>query len=267
MFRSSIERDSYGRLTKFRDNFAAGLSPSIITNVYSTTFNGINQYISFGTTNLNFDYTDSFSISMWLKSNGVHAGCAVMSKFYYPAGWMIGFHASPSGSPLGALLLELNETVAGTGVFGVGSTNVDTAVWKHVVAAWDGAGAHDYTSVKLFLNGAVDPIIRNTGANVIDATIKNSHDAMMCKAADGRAAGVRADQVSVYNKVLSLAEVQEIYNGGKPNNLTYLSSAPNLLYWWFMGDGDTHPTIIDSYGSLDGTMINMSGANFVTDVP
>ena len=40
-----------------------------------------------------------------------------------------------------------------------------------------------------------------------------------------------------------------------------------LVSFWRMRDGSTYPTINDEIGSNDGTMTNMSSANFVTDVP
>ena len=46
-------------------------------------------------------------------------------------------------------------------------------------------------------------------------------------------------------------EDEAIYNFGTPNDLSALSSAPNLQAWWRMGE---------NYGSFNGTMTNMANA-------
>lgn len=61
------------------------------------------------------------------------------------------------------------------------------------------------------------------------------------------------------------SNVSSIYNSGTPFDLTTLASPPDN--WWRMGDGDTFPTISDNVGSLDFTMVNMTVADFVSDVP
>ena len=52
-----------------------------------------------------------------------------------------------------------------------------------------------------------------------------------------------------------------------------LSFYSKITHWWEMGDNhvppgpSTFPTIVDSIGSIDLTMVAMSGANIVLDVP
>ena len=72
------------------------------------------------------------------------------------------------------------------------------------------------------------------------------------------------DEISLFNTALSQANITDIYNLGTPNDISAMSG---LVSWWRMGDGSTYPTINDEIGSNDGTMTNMTSANFVTDVP
>ena len=72
------------------------------------------------------------------------------------------------------------------------------------------------------------------------------------------------DEVAVFNSELSQSDVTTIYNSGVPNDI---SSMSGLVSFWRMGDGSVYPTINDEIGSNDGTMTNMSSANFVSDVP
>tara|TARA_R100000656_G_scaffold120009_1_gene94100 strand:+ start:1085 stop:1864 length:780 start_codon:yes stop_codon:yes gene_type:complete len=79
------------------------------------------------------------------------------------------------------------------------------------------------------------------------------------------------DDVAVWSNALSAAEVTAIYNSGAPidletNSGDYASSS-NLVNYWRMGDGDTHPTITDQVGGNDLTMTNMGAEDIVEDVP
>jgi len=75
------------------------------------------------------------------------------------------------------------------------------------------------------------------------------------------------DELSVWGKELSVAEVDEIFNGGKPADLSKHPAYGSCAHWWRMGDGDTYDIITDHKGGDDATMINMAPSNFVLDVP
>ena len=65
--------------------------------------------------------------------------------------------------------------------------------------------------------------------------------------------------VCIFNKALTLAEVQEIYNGGKVKNMVNASTYNNLISWWKMGDDKDQPGsdgIRDYVGVNHGTLEN-----------
>jgi hypothetical protein len=74
--------------------------------------------------------------------------------------------------------------------------------------------------------------------------------------------------VSMFDAVLTITNVNDIYNSGKPGDLAGFGF---LIGWWRNGDptgGAAYPTIVDqSANSNDGTMTNMVAADIVTDVP
>ena len=72
---------------------------------------------------------------------------------------------------------------------------------------------------------------------------------------------------SMWNKELSASEVTEIYNAGKPADISKHSASADLISWWRMGDGDTFPTITDQVASNDGTMTNAEASDIEEDVP
>ena len=75
---------------------------------------------------------------------------------------------------------------------------------------------------------------------------------------------IKIDELALYDSIRSdLAS--NIYNGKTPVDLTDLTLPPN--HWWRMGDGDTFPILKDKIASADLTMINMSVADIINDVP
>jgi hypothetical protein len=75
------------------------------------------------------------------------------------------------------------------------------------------------------------------------------------------------DEVSFWSVALSLSEIGDIYNSGKPNNLKTHTQSANLVSWWRMGDGDNGTTIFDQVGSNDGSLLNMDATNYQLDTP
>ena len=77
----------------------------------------------------------------------------------------------------------------------------------------------------------------------------------------------RLDELSIWNKILSQSEINEVYNGGSPADLGAHSATDNLSHWWAMGDADIFPTITDKKGGSDANMVNMTEGDFVSDTP
>jgi hypothetical protein len=74
------------------------------------------------------------------------------------------------------------------------------------------------------------------------------------------------DEIALW-KTDETANVEAIYNGGTPTDLSLLATPP--LHWYRNGDNDTYPTIADvgSLASNPGTMTNMTSGSIVSDVP
>lgn len=80
------------------------------------------------------------------------------------------------------------------------------------------------------------------------------------------------DEVAVYDRVLSLSEIQEMYNLGSPLDLTTLDPQINLVSWWRNGDDPLDstggiPVIVDQIGLNDGAPLNMEAGDIVLDAP
>ena len=76
--------------------------------------------------------------------------------------------------------------------------------------------------------------------------------------------GCFLDELAIWSSDQS-SNVDSIYNGGVPFDLSSLPVAPSN--WWRMGDGDTYPTIQDNIGNTNLTMNSMTASDIVSDTP
>ena len=74
----------------------------------------------------------------------------------------------------------------------------------------------------------------------------------------------KVDELSLWGSDQS-SNLTTIYNSGVPQDLSSLGTPPDA--WWRLGDGDTYPTLTSAIGSPDLSMINMTSADIVNDVP
>ena len=146
--------------------------------------------------------------------------------------------------------------------------------WNHLLVTFDGGttgvssgSVSDYYSrFKIYLNGVAQTTINSNANNGINSSLEvevfrvgrwgtsSSYLRNSCK----------VDELAFWNSDQS-SNSSFIYNSGNTHDLSLLASPPSN--WWRMGDGDTFPTLVDSIGSTDLTMNNMTVADIVNDVP
>jgi len=145
--------------------------------------------------------------------------------------------------------------------------------WVHLLVTYDGGttgsasgSVNDYYSrFKIFIDG-VEATYNNTNSNFGYSGAVQPINFYVGRYAfsDYMRNNCRVDEIAVFDSDQQ-ANVAAIYNSGAPFDLTTLASPP--VNWWRMGDGDTYPTLVDSIGSADFTMVNMTAADIVNDVP
>jgi len=232
----------------------------------SCLFDGTNEYVTMGNV-LDFDYNDPFTISCWVKSTDNTA--YLVSKKSNAAGQYRGYGLLYWGGGTGEVtfLLTNDGDPAGTTEIQVESVAAyNDGKWHHICATYDGSNVA--SGVTIYVDGVSvstitvwDTLGANTTVNSASFNISGRTDGDTLL--DGN-----IDEVGIYDKELSPAEVADVYNEGSPNDLSSLSSSANLVGWWRMGDGDTYPTLTDnSVNSNDGTMTNMEVMDIVGDAP
>jgi hypothetical protein len=151
---------------------------------------------------------------------------------------------------------------------------VTSNTWTHFIFNYDGGTTENgsggistsYSRFKVYKNGSLLTTI-NTNSNFgFSGEIKDEFFRVGRQTSSGQYMrnDCILDELALWASD-ERANIVDIYNGGVPFDLNTLSSAPD--HWYRMGDSDTFPTISDNAGSLDFTMINMTAADFVSDVP
>lgn len=145
--------------------------------------------------------------------------------------------------------------------------------WNHWLVTYDGGTTGSssgsindyYRRFKIFKNGSKISTI-NSNNNFGNTTALSGQNLRVGRynASGYMRSNCVVDELAIWDSDQS-ANVSSIYNSGTPFDLSTLTSQPR--HWWRMGDGDTFPTISDNSGSLDFTMVNMTVADFVSDVP
>ena len=220
--------------------------PPIFVNEYSLLFGGTNEYVTMGDV-LNFDRTDAFSVSCWFKSTSSTYQYFVSKFNATPVGW--GFRINSDGT----LDWLFHDTDSSSAMYiRTNSSRFLSGMWFNVIATFDGSGV--ISGMTIYVNGAVEPT--SIYINTLHTSISNNGPLNIGARTNGVASPFTGniDEVSVYNKELSLSEVQTIYNNGIPTDLT---GSTNLVGYWRMGDGV----------GFNGTMTNMEAEDIVADVP
>ena len=103
--------------------------------------------------------------------------------------------------------------------------------WYHVVGTYDGTGgATAHTGLELYVNGSNAKVNNNPHSSYV-AMEPGSSDVIIGKYSSYYANGITTE-ACIWNKELSLAEVQELYNNGVALDATTHSAVSNLKGYW-----------------------------------
>lgn len=164
-------------------------------------FDGINDYIDIN----DLDLENKFSISAWVKIKNFQGTPYVISKLDTSVGnYSYGLFFNATGN-LG--LLISSDSGADNMEWAYTTQFLETNRWYHVVGMWNG------TNMFLVINGT-----NYTGApegNPVTSVFNNGVDAMIGGMAPAYASmNGTIDNLLVYNRTLSQAEITTLYNDG-----------------------------------------------------
>ncbi|MDP6771179.1 MAG: LamG domain-containing protein, partial [Anaerolineales bacterium] len=136
------------------------------------------------------------------------------------------------------------------------NTTLSTGAWYHIAATRSG------NTLTIYVNGVADATATYSG------TPYTSTDPLTIGYATHHSAGpVKLDEVAVWDKGLSAAEIATLYNSGggldASSNSGNYNSANNLKGYWKMDGGSGTSLADSSSNSNTGTLYNMTDADWV----
>lgn len=138
--------------------------------------------------------------------------------------------------------------------------------WSHVVIDAQQAGVPNMTH-SFYVNGAIAGTRTfSAGSYATNSSIGLAGDRFVSA---NNYLDMTINNLTIWDNGLSLANVQELYNNGKPPNPNLMSFSSNLLEWWKLGDGDTLNTpngLVEQQLGQTGTQ-NNAGAVITSDHP
>jgi len=228
---------------RFNGTIYGGAFISIPGKINNTlNFNGT-SVINLTATPFNYERTDNFSVSLWVKMGGNAGNHAWIEKSDSTAkGWAI----ARSGDAIAVAFVNnwagpYNRMLA---YWFFQNNSITTwgsnATWYHIVMTYDGTSNGNVSGVNLYINGVLR---NNTGDKYWSATTDTLTGSMLNTAAKASIGSRNLaeffsndtfDEFGIWNKTLTSEEVLQLYNSGNGqyynamrypiNNTTYLVS-------------------------------------------
>lgn len=235
------------------------------------TFDGSDDYITMGDVlGTLIDRYTTFTVSVWVRPGTVstsHVVIARQNETTLPSGWNLYVQNYEFG--FGLIHTWITNCIQ---TYSTGTVDLTDELWHHIVITYDGSG--DGSGVSFYFDG--QPMARAVAYNNLTSSIYKSGTPLTIGKRDISGSPQyypgSIDNVTLWNKELSAAEVLELHNDAWKDGLTalpcdprLLSMAANLVAWWPMGEGDVYPNVYDrAGGGYDGTMTLMA-ANKILD--
>lgn len=199
-------------------------SPAWVTGrvgPFALSFTGTTPYVSVTNSgNLNNLYQSGMTVTAWIKPvNAGGGGRGRIIDFDNNAGgWFFCMYTS---STIQFLSDEFDTTAA----YRVSSSAITLNSWQHVAATWDGSAFGG--NIHLYVNGAAadsSTIVNGVGAQSGESGIPFTIGNRTVDSARGFNGSI--DDVRVYNRILSAAEIQELAATTTPTAPASLAATP-----------------------------------------
>ena len=209
---------------------AVSISSGKFDMAYS--FDGSGDYIDYGNIN-NFDRTDSFTISSWVKRGATGIPHTIVSKRNDSAGTGYAFYID-SANKLDIIFGKTNVSDS----IRLNSTLTFTdSNWHHFVITYDGSSSA--AGVKLYADGEL--LATNTDWDTLTSSMSNSYNFRIGDVSDSGGCGCSMngtiDEVRIYNRVLSASEISTLSGTSgsapsAPSGVTAIAGSSQVSISW-----------------------------------
>jgi hypothetical protein len=213
--------------------------PSRFVSLNGMCFNGIDENIHCGNAGplqIGKTGTEPVTWQCWAKSSAsVFQG--ILGK-RPNLGLRDGIHFALTAT--GAVELRIAQSTLTDKQVTTTTTGFNDGEWHHFAFTFDGVNA---AGMIIYVDGS--PVATSTDS---DDVINNYNVDSDFTIGSGRYTDEYfdgcIDDVAIYDKALSAAEITTIYNGGNPPNLEVTGPVSNMVGYWLLGDNFVAPDII-----------------------
>jgi len=202
---------------------SGGAAPSAFDNTYSVDFDGVDDYVDLSS--LAISDSSAFSVSAWVKLDSYDDTYPVIIalKTNITQNWRMIFSSNPSYGDVGfGCAVTFYKAKSGTGVITLGQ-------WHHIVVTYNGSGVGTAGNWVLYVDGGVVSTSAAGGYGSDTGNAKIGSEGVNYWNGN-------ISDVSLFNKALGYSDIQKIWNGGQPGNLSSLEP----VGWWRLGAGDVY---------------------------
>jgi hypothetical protein len=181
---------------------------------YACDFDGVDDYIEVAEYSaIDFERTDSFSISQWVKLDDVSGTTFLVAK---SEANFKGFNTFLNGDD--ARFSLINSIAGGNMIIIESNIPLEIGKWYHLAFTYDGSSTA--TGTKIYINGVNDDSIINDALS--SSILNNENLAIGADIIQGliRVADGKMSDVKIYNRTLGFDEIQDL-DAGKPVEYYY----------------------------------------------
>ena len=219
----------------------ASFAPGMVGQAFY--FDGANDFVEVSDT-ANLDITGTITLAAWIKTSGTNDHSGILDK-------MIGFGPA-TGYRLGVdpnskFRCDIIKARPPQGTV-VSTTAVEDGDWHHVACTYDGA------TIKVYVDGRFE-----AEASYTDGIGLND-EALLIGWDDDKYQNTRhfnglIDEVAIFNRPLSAAEIKSIYDAGSSG---MVKPPPGPVAWW-SGEGNANYVVGGNQGTIRGDVTFVPG--------
>lgn len=202
-------KDMYSNVADVSGNGNSGVLQSFTSTTtaigkigQALRFDGVNDYVDINATVGNFGTSD-FSVSAWIKTTS-DDGYIISKRAICGVGSFWNLRAGDGNSLFGVLVAEIYDA-GGTSITVGGTRTIKDNQWHHVATVRSG------TTVTIYVDGTAD----GSGSDAVVANLSNAANLQFSNNPCVIPFSGSLDDVRMYSKALSLAEIKQLYLLGK----------------------------------------------------
>lgn len=230
-----------GQFSQIWDDVETLFPTPDFSNDYSLNLNGSTQSANGGDIH-NYDVAQAFSVSMWVNPQNLSAIRILFAKAGDAPnvrGYMVRHETD------GTLFMQLRSS--GANVTHNFTTTLTAGVYQHIVFTY--SGSSNKSGALTYKNAAVGD---TPPSAAVGGTWLEGQNFTLGQRNSGSYFSGLMDEVTVWNKALTPAEITELYNSGSPTDPTEHSASANLVsYYPVYDDGLGNPNMVDIVGGFN----------------